>query len=432
MDETFDVVVIGSGAAGSAAALEAHTHGASVLVLEKCDRSTAGGNTRLSGGGWFVNQDPEAARTFLRSLSGAFTVADDVVAAWADSTHGISDWLRHLGAPVSMSDQFHTSAEYQELDGSSCYGGMDTVGGAMGNELLYNFLVSALAERGIETRFEARATALVTDESGAVVGVETSSTDGDSRLLATRGVILATGGFEADPEMVRDYLRLENPKIWGSSAATGDGHRMALAVGADLWHMNNMMTITGISGDPASAAGHYLALWGAENYVFLSGEGRRFTDESAEMRHGHVFREGAYQHFPVHPMTILFDETMRTANPLSPSRETLPVGRRVLVDGYEWSQDNQAEIDKGWIVKADSLGELAEQLGLDPAVVETSIARYNEACDAGGGSRVRSQSGHAGKDRDSSVLCGVGAATAGLEQRRTAPRRTCPRPRHRR
>lgn len=144
--------------------------------------------------------------------------------------------------------------------------------------------------------------------------------------------------------------------------------------------MNNMMTITGIPGDLENPTGFFLALWNAHNYVFLSREGRRFTDESAEMRHGHVFREGSYQHFPVQPMNIVFDETMRVAGQLSPGRDALPVGHRVLDEGYEWSSDNQAEIDKGWIVKADTLAELAEKLGLDPAVVETSVHRYNEAC----------------------------------------------------
>lgn len=58
MDNIVDVLVIGSGAAGSAAALQAHADGASVVILEKSGPDSAGGNTRLSGSGWFVNQDP--------------------------------------------------------------------------------------------------------------------------------------------------------------------------------------------------------------------------------------------------------------------------------------------------------------------------------------------------------------------------------------
>ena len=71
------------------------------------------------------------------------------------------------------------------------------------------------------------------------------------------------------------------------------------------------------------------------------------------------------------------DEVGRTAEP-RPRRTARR--HRVLDEGYEWSSDNQAEIDKGWILKADTLAELAEKLGLDPTVVETSVRRYNEAC----------------------------------------------------
>lgn len=164
MDNIVDVLVIGSGAAGSAAALQAHADGASVVILEKSGPDSAGGNTRLSGSGWFVNQDPAAARTFLRSLNGEFPVAEDVIDAWAENTHGLSDWIRSLGATVAMTGDFHSAAEFAELDGSSCYAGMDTVEGKMGNELLYRFLVSALAERGVTTLFDTEATGLLTDE----------------------------------------------------------------------------------------------------------------------------------------------------------------------------------------------------------------------------------------------------------------------------
>ena len=177
---------------------------------------------------------PAAARTFLRSLNGEFPVAEDVIDAWAENTHGLSDWIRSLGATVAMTGDFHSTAEFAELGRKSCYAGMDTVEGKMGNELLYRFLVSALAERGVTTLFDTEATGLLTDESGAVTGVEIRSGEKTSQIQARRGVILATGGFEANPTMVRDYLRLENPKIWGSPSATGDGHRMAQAVGADL------------------------------------------------------------------------------------------------------------------------------------------------------------------------------------------------------
>ncbi|WP_430331577.1 FAD-dependent oxidoreductase [Rhodococcus sp. ACT016] len=379
-DEEFDVVVVGSGAAGSAAALAARQAGASVLVVEKCDEATAGGNTRVSGSGWWVNRDPERARTFLRSLNGPFPVADDVVEAWATETAEISSWLKELGADVAMSGEYHTEPEYLELEGSDCYAGMDTVEGRMGNGLLHGFLLRALAERGIGTRFGTPAVELIVDE-GTVVGVEVEGPGGRRRIGARGGVVLATGGFAADPQMVRDYLRVEDYVLWGSPASTGDGHRMAQAVGADLWHMDNMMTITGVRGD--DEFGHYLALWNANNYLWVSGDGRRFVDEAAEPKHGHINRGGDYELFPLRPFHLIFDEQMRTAGPLSPTPDVLPVGWNLLMNGTRWSLDNSEEIAKGWIARADSIAELAGIIGVDAQTLERTVEQYNAACAAG-------------------------------------------------
>lgn len=376
-DEEFDVVVLGVGAAGAAAALSAQAAGARVVVLEKADPATAGGNTRVSGAGWFINRDPERAAVFLRSLCRPFPVADDVVEAWARETALNSTWLRELGAEVGASAQYHTEAEYLGLDGSDCYAGMDTVGARMGNFLLYDFLLAALTERGIEVRFRTPATELLT-ESGAVTGVQTG--DG-RRIRAQGGVVLATGGFAANPRMVRDYLGLSDAPIWGSPHSTGDGHRMAQRLGADLWHMGNMMTITGVRVDEGPGA--FLALWAAHHYLFVGADGLRFVDETAENKHGHISRNGALELFPQRRFHLIFDERMRTAGPLSPSREVLPVGWKLLMEDFTWSADNSAEIDRGLIRRADSLGELAGLVGVEPATLERTVARYNKACEDG-------------------------------------------------
>ncbi|WP_305094354.1 FAD-dependent oxidoreductase [Prescottella sp. R16] len=381
-DEEFDVVVVGSGAAGSAAALAAQRAGAAVLVVEKCDEDVAGGNTRVSGGGWWVNADPQRARTFLRSLCGPFPLPDDVVDAWADETAANSQWMKELGADVALSAEYHTEPEYLGEEGSDCYAGMDAIGGRLGNSLLFDFLRKAVAESGIEIRYATPAGELITDD-GIVTGVVVGSGSGSRRIAARGGVVLATGGFAGNPQMVHDYLRVHDHVLWGSPASTGDGHHLAQSVGADLWHMDNMATITGVRGDDGS--GHYLALWGAHNYLFVSEEGRRFVDESAVAypNHGHIRRDGAWELFPLRPFRLVFDERMRTAGPLSPTADVLPVGWNLLMNGSRWSADNSAEIDRGWIRRAESIAELAQIMDIDPATLERTVTLYNEACAAG-------------------------------------------------
>lgn len=383
--ETFDVVVVGAGAAGYAAALAAHQSGAKILVVEKCARDTAGGNTRVSGGGWFVNVDEARAATYLRSLCADFALPADVVEAWAAETGRTSDWLRSLGANVVTSREYHTSPEYPELEGSDCYGGMDLIDAELGNFSLYNFLTTTVLNQGIAVRFATSAVELVQEpDRGAVVGVRVQHEGKWYSVGARGGVVLATGGFEANEEMVRNYLGLADTVLWGSQANTGDGHRMAQKVGADLWNMQSMLTITGIKGD--GKAGYYLALptpQGPNSYLYVAPDARRFADESAWPRHGHVVHHGRYERFPLHTMHMIFDEKLRRAGPLSPPPEILPIGWRALMEGYSWSADNSAEIDNGWIIRANTVAELADALSLDKDMLEDTVTRYNEACRSG-------------------------------------------------
>ncbi len=374
----WDVVVVGAGAAGAAAALSAHEAGARVLVLDKGDTSTAGGNTRVSGGGWFTHDDPARAAVFLRALCGDYTLDDAVVETWAAETARNSEWLRSLGADVRRSGRYHTEPEYAGVDGAECYTGMDTVQGRMGDGVLQAFLTAALDDAGIGVRHGARAHRLEVGPGGAVTGVVL---DSGETVPAHGGVVLATGGFAADPQMVRDHLRLPDHVLWGAESSTGDGHRMAQKAGAGMWHMDNMMTITGVA--TGRRTGMYLALWGSPHYLFVSAAGRRFTDETAEARHGHIRRDGRYEHFPTHRFHVIFDDTLLGAGPLSPPRSVLPVGTELLERGTVWSADNSAELADGTIASAPTIAELARRIDVDADALEETVRSYNAACAAG-------------------------------------------------
>lgn len=377
-----DIVVLGSGAAGSAAAIEGHDCGAKVVILEKMPAAHAGGNTRVSGGIWFNNVDADRAAVYLESLCGDFKVPQPVVRAWADETARNTDWMISLGAKVGPHADY--TPEYPELDGSDCYGGYMAIEGKIGNALLHDFLQSAIRQRGIETFHETPGQELVTDPAtGRVVGVVAMRGGKPFRVGARRGVVLATGGFENNPEMVRDYLGMGDSPVWGSPAGTGDGHRMALQIGADLWHMDNMMAIVGVRTPDFHAGFATLGLVGEKGYLFVAPDGSRFVDENVQIRHGHALIHGRYEIYPLHRAFVIFDERTRRAGPLVPQPEYMPVGWNLLIENYVWSDDNVDEIDKGWIVKADTLAELADRLGVDPAALDKTVALYNRYCAAG-------------------------------------------------
>jgi succinate dehydrogenase/fumarate reductase flavoprotein subunit len=160
---------------------------------------------------------------------------------------------------------------------------------------------------------------------------------------------------------------------------------MAQEAGADLWHMNQMV---------GRAIGHF-ELDGQElnfvigihppGYVITDKYGRRFANEypQAEMKHSFYYELLAYDaeknEYPRNPCYWIFDERHMSNGPLVSS-----LGGTVGAGYYDWSPDNSREVARGWIFKADSIGELAELAGCaDPAEVVRTVEEYNRGCAAG-------------------------------------------------
>lgn len=400
-----DVVVVGLGAAGIAAAISAHDSGASVLVLEKTSPEQAGGNSRVSGQVWFSPVDAAAAERHFRAMAAPYGAPDDLVGAWAAETAHNSEWLleraKEAGsrAPLddgdpyvgdrtdfvrmSMRDLRGVGAggdapehEYWEIEGNECGTEYVTIGGSLGFSRLWLLLRACLDVRGIPVLFDTAAQRLLRRPDGAVCGVQARTADGgDVPVIARRAVVLGSGGFAANREMGRNYLRLPKPTPWGSPACTGDGIRMAQQVGADLTHPSNYMAVPGIE-IPGRGVG--LEASPRDNrFISVGADGRRFMNDSLGSRHGKARIRGELDMFPGHPMWTIFDEDGRLAGPLVVPRQYCAFGWLTQIERYEWSLDNLAEIERGWITRADSLPELADQLGIDPCGLEHEVARYN-------------------------------------------------------
>lgn len=382
VDRAADVVVIGYGAAGCAAAIAAADSGASVVVLEKMPPESAGGNTRVSGGIWFQGRDPETSARYLRSLCGDLVVPEPVVQTWAVETHVNTDWLRELGVDAAPHPTMFHEAEYPELEGSETYVAGMAVNGVMGEQLLWNDLTRLVAERSVDVMFGTRATRLLLDADRRVVGVEVEADGEHTRVVARRGVVLASGGFENAPDLVREHVGLAGASVWGSPAGTGDGLRMAQRIGAGLWHMTNRMATVGITTDEFGA-GFPITFIGTWSYLWVGLDGRRFVDETLPSRHGHALINDNYEYRASKPTYVIFDQSALDAGPIGPARDKMAVGWNLLIEGYMWSEDNRAEIDRGWFARGDDARQLAGELGLDPERLAESIADYNEMCVSG-------------------------------------------------
>ena len=232
-DASCDIVVIGGGGAGMTAALKATEAGASVILLEKED--VLGGNTRLgssvfNAAGSTMQQEAgtegATAEAFAEKLTASNTAADpEAIRILAENSGAAADWLSSIG--MDLSRVFNTFG-HGPADGSAP------------GALIVEALTNEMDAQGVDYRTGNLATAILRDDEGAVTGVEVSTEEGDYTISAN-AVILASGGFAANSEMVAEYdPRWEGLSYSCSPSATGEGTQIAIAAGAAVSNMDNV------------------------------------------------------------------------------------------------------------------------------------------------------------------------------------------------
>ncbi|QZH60910.1 FAD-dependent oxidoreductase [Mycolicibacterium farcinogenes] len=392
-----EVIVVGFGGSGAAAAIEAHDQGAKVLILEKASPEAHAPTTALLAGGAMFTTDEAEAHTYLAACAGKL-IPPEVSRAWAREATTLRNWLNQLDPERFRMSSNKPGAEFPHLPGAAAIesaAGEFHVGEAQWAKAagahMFAALRHAVANRGIEVRYGTRAQRLLS-EAGRIVGVVADADGTTVRVVARKAVILATGGFEFDDELKRQYLTGgDSVHFYGSKFATGDGVRMAAAEGADLWHMSSMAGrgvghFEGPDGQVVNAIMLLDLKWVGRDdeyaYVITDGHGRRFADESIQAALGHSFYYEMLHYdaetgsFPRIPSYWFFDHRRFTAGAL-----TIPRYGAAGVGTYQWSDDNLAELERGWIHRADTIEELAAAVGItDPAATAAEIADYNQSC----------------------------------------------------
>ncbi len=376
------VVVLGIGGAGLTSAIAAHDLGADVLILEKASEAHAGGNTRVSMQGVWCPPDLDEALTYQRALNGRYPVPEEVFQAYHQYTTKSAEWLKKICGKISHRPS-SSGGEFPEFPGSrSSY--MCAPEEGFGFSRLWKMLKDAVAKRQIKIMYETPGIELVQDfRSREIRGVIAERQGKKIYVKAKKAVILCTGGFENNQEMIRDYLLLPCGYPFGSPYNTGDGIRMAQAVGADLWHMANVcgpvLSFKAPGVEWAFGAGFSLPAGG---YIFVANDATRFVNENLPSRHGKVAYHGTYVHLPLPlPVHVVFDEIGRKSGPLYRNDEFWCW--HAVIEKYKWSADSSAELEKGWILKADTIRELALKMGKNPDTLEKTVATWNRFCAAG-------------------------------------------------
>jgi tricarballylate dehydrogenase len=306
--DVFDVVVVGAGNAALTAALAARAEGASVLVLEKATQKLRGGNTRFTGGIFrctyngvedliplvrdndnaeTVDVDPYTREDFLRDLQRVTGGRADksLSEVLVERSYRTVRWMADLGVPW----------EFNRAVGAVTLAGSDKVklppGGALrakheGVGLSAN-LFRIVEEAEIPVLYEAQALRLITAPDGQVTGIQVRGPQG-VQVLSCRALVLASGGFQANPEMRVAYLgpNWGLVKVRGTRFNTGEMIRATLEVGAQSYGEWAGCHATPIDAD-APAYGD-LRLTDKTNRlsflfsVMVNLDGERFVDEGED------------------------------------------------------------------------------------------------------------------------------------------------------
>ena len=387
-DVEADVIVVGFGAAGVATAVTAHDLGADVIILEKAPEGQEGGNTRVAGQGYLNTSSADLAAQYLTALCGPYTVPEEMVRVWADEMCRNNDWLAELGGDPQEHQHQPVGIEFPDLPGSNCVHKFHD-GPVYGYSNTWKQFERLVKERPIRILYETPGKQLIQDGgSGEILGVRAVHGDSAIAVRARKAVVLTCGGFENNQEMIRNFLPgVPYCYTSGSPYNEGDGITMAMAVGADLWHMNNFagpsmaLKVPEVRTSFSMQALHYSKeIPGGA--IVVGPDARRFTDEKYKTRHGKVPVSGRWLPLATPcPMHLIFDHVHFSAGPIYDKTPTH--GWTQIIERYDWSEDNSVELAKGWIKTADTIADIAEKVGLDPTTLGDTVARWNTGCERG-------------------------------------------------
>jgi len=397
--DSADVIVVGYGGGGAVAAVTAHDQGADVLILEKQTSETHVTNTSMSQGFFISPSDVKGIEEYLRNLARVdkdlFWTDLETIKVSAEYICQNREWVDKMGGEVKQFPR--AGGGHREIPGNEVvqiYYFEDYGPGIMG------FLKGLVSQRKIKVMHNIKAKRLIANHRGEVIGITVEREGGEEvNIKAVRAVILATGGFEFDEAMKLQFLRCYPAYFSGSPANTGDGVKIAMDMGADLWHMNCISagftmkfpeqpfafapTVRG--GDPGLQLGASSSLSGTEplrhtcGYIIVDKTGHRFTNENYKMHHVN-YELGGYDsrglNFPRIPAYWIMDQKRIADSPLPP----VDRGSAGPVGFYRWSEDNKKEIEKGWISYADTIQELGRNLGVHADNLQETMKNYNSYC----------------------------------------------------
>jgi len=370
-----DLVVVGCGIAGLSAAVSALEGGLSVTLIERAPESDFGGNSRWTEAYCRMKNEREISDDFEEHFAenAGWNIDPNVIAAVAD---GYADWPGYVKAHPFPDPEVITTFAASIPDTVAWLNGFGLrfepqpiylltmratrIAAKGGGLALIERLMQEVKSRGARVLFETTAVDLLRDEQGRVAGISAVGPDSLKRSVKARATVLASGGFQGNPEMMTHYIgpkaRYIRPVARGGYYNKGEGLRMALAAGAapageyGSYHAEPI--------DPRSRQPEAVVfIW--PYGVLVNKLGRRFVDEATSTA-GAILYENVTRSIADQPdgiAWVIFDAQV----------EDIPrwrVSIRSDVPAYE----------------AESIAALAQQLELPVAALEETVDAFNAGC----------------------------------------------------
>lgn len=405
--ELIDIAVIGYGFAGGMSAITAAQKGRHVVIFEKM--SIPGGISICSGGGFRVATDQKKAFSYLLDTN-ENTIDSELLEHFSHEMVRLPKILEELGKinnaklvtldrpanyPLSGYDAFQF-LEYESIPNFDQIKEFPRARSLKAGANAFKVIFDNVNKLNIEVRYKSNAKRLITDKNGVIKGV-TIEIDGSIRHIHTRyGVILACGGFEAGVDMQRQYWQLYPVLPAATIGNTGDGIRMAQALGADVSHMWHFHGSYGFKHpDPSYPFGirsKKLPDWTPNvttadvemSWILVNKDGERFMNEYEPYSHDTGHRpmdrfDPTTGKFVNLPAFMIFDEVGRKKYPVAKAFINDPD-----IDVYEWSTDNLKEIKLGILKKAESIENLAKLMKVPIIKLNKTLEEWNRLCETNG------------------------------------------------
>ena len=374
--ENADIVVVGAGGSGISAAVKAETLGAKVILIEKMP--VIGGATALNAG-TLIATGSKYQREVMKETKDSpelaykdiFTVGKNrndptLVKMVTERVGGVVDWLIYdMKIPYGpAATQYPDHSANRQL-------------GVTGRSVNYlNLMREKFLGMGGKLMLQTRAQELIRDDAGKVVGVRATDKDGNTVELTSKAVILASGGYGAVKSMLPKEM--SNYVFYGLDSETGDGYKMATAIGAGTINLDLVkMYPQGVETVP----GHGLAATASSTdtmkksgAIYVNKLGQRYVDENAALG---VLTDKTVEQ-PDHIAYIVMDakawkEYVRKSleDKLVPNEETLMTWTKIVNNG------------RPVMAVSDNLADAAETMGVDAEGLAKTVAHWNDMVKAG-------------------------------------------------